>query len=352
MKKNVPLFVIVFVLLFLAAWLPRMSGLDQLVTVDEPKWLTRSANFYQAIANGQADDTYQSEHPGVTIMWAGTLGFLTRFPAYAAETPGQFSWETPQLERWLAEAGGPTPLELLQSARWWIVFAVAAIIAAGFFPLRTLFGFWPAILITLFVAWDPFYIALSRQLHPDGLLASLAYLSLLSFLAWLHGGRRRRYLLLSAITMGLAWMTKTPAILLTVSIGLLAGIDLLRRQGGRKRFVLEMAGWAAVAVVTALMIWPVLWTGPVNTWNQVVEAMGGYMRGHENPTYFLGQVTSDPGIIFYPIALTLRSTPASLVGLLLAAGAGDPLRAGRSPIGEHAGLRAAFCSLPSSTERA
>ena len=112
MKKNVPLLLIVFVLLFLAAWLPRMSGLDQLVTVDEPKWLTRSANFYQAIANGHADDTYQSEHPGVTIMWAGTLGFLTRFPAYAAETPGQFSWETPQLERWLAEAGGPTPLDL------------------------------------------------------------------------------------------------------------------------------------------------------------------------------------------------------------------------------------------------
>ena len=47
--------------------------------------------------------------------------------------------------------------------------------------------------------------------------------------------------------------------------------------------------------------------------------MGGYIRGHENPTFFLGRVTNDPGIFFYPIALAFRSTPASLVGLLLAA---------------------------------
>lgn len=319
-KKNVPVLIITFCLLFLAAWLPRMAGLEQLVTVDEPKWLTRSANFYQAIANGQANDTYQSEHPGVTIMWAGTLGFLQQYPAYAKDVPGQFTWETPELERWLAAENGPTPLELLQAARWWIVFAISAVIALGLFPLRTLFGLWPAILITLFVAWDPFYIALSRQLHPDGLLTSFIYLSLLLFLAWLYGDPQRlRTIILSGVVMGLAWLTKTPSILLTVTIGLLAAFELLRRGWGRKRFVLEITAWISAAVVTCLLLWPVLWMGPLNAGAQVAEAMQGYIRGHENPTFFLGQVTHDPGALFYPIALALRSTPLSIIGLLLSA---------------------------------
>ena len=273
-KKNVPVLIITFCLLFLAAWLPRMAGLDQLVTVDEPKWLTRSANFYQAIANGQANDTYQSEHPGVTIMWAGTLGFLQQYPAYAKDVPGQFTWETPELERWLAAENGPTPLDLLQAARWWIVFAISAVIALGVFPLRTLFGLWPAILITLFVAWDPFYIALSRQLHPDGLLTSFIYLSLLLFLAWLYGDPQRlRSIILSGVAMGLAWLTKTPAILLTVAIGLLAAFELLRKGWGRKRFVLEMTAWISVAAVTCLLLWPVLVDGSA-------QRLGPDSRGH------------------------------------------------------------------------
>ncbi len=315
-KQRLPLLIIAFVLLFLAAWLPRIAGMDQLVTVDEPKWLTRSANFYRAIGNGQAGNTYQSEHPGVTIMWAGALGFLRQYPSYAQDAPRQFSWDSPQLERWLADNNGPTPLELLQAGRWWVVFAISAVIAGGLFPLRILFGFWPAVLISLFVAWDPFYIALSRQLHPDGLLASFIYLSLLLYLAWLYGGQQRRFLIVSGIAMGLAWLTKTPAILLTGAIALLAAIDLLGRTGGRKRFVLEMAGWAAIAVVTALLLWPVLWTGPVNVWAQVAEAMRGYVGGHENPEFFMGQVTDDPGIFFYPVALLMRWTPATLLGLI------------------------------------
>ncbi len=315
-KQRLPVLLAAFILLFLAAWLPRIIGMDQLVTVDEPKWLTRSANFYQAIGNGQANDTYQSEHPGVTIMWAGTLGFLRQYPPTLRRRPDSslgnpLNWSVGSQRTMVQHpwncfkrpAGGwsSPSLPSLQVA----CFRCASSLDSG-----------PPYLISLFVAWDPFYIALSRQLHPDGLLASFIYLSLLLFLAWLYGGQQRRFLILSGVAMGLAWLTKTPAILLTAAIGLLAAIDLLGKSGGRKRFVLEMAGWAAVAVVTALLLWPVLWTGPLNVWSQVTEAMRSYVSGHENPAFFMGRITDDPGLFFYPLALLMRWTLATLLGLI------------------------------------
>ena len=98
--------------LFLTAWLPRVSGLDVFVTPDERKWLARSANFYEAVSDGRWEDTFQREHPGVTVMWAGTLGFMQRYPTYAQEAPGQFAWDIEHLEAWLKENTRHTPIEL------------------------------------------------------------------------------------------------------------------------------------------------------------------------------------------------------------------------------------------------
>ena len=57
-------------LLFLAAWVPRVLGLDAFVTADEPGLLFRSANFYQALADRDFANTVQLEHPGVTVLWS------------------------------------------------------------------------------------------------------------------------------------------------------------------------------------------------------------------------------------------------------------------------------------------
>ena len=162
---------LVILLLFLAAWVPRVLALDAFVTTDEPLWLFRSANFYQAISRGDFAHTFQREHPGVTVTWAGTLGFLQLLPGYAQEGPGQLARE--QLEPWLREHSSIEPLQLLTAARWWIVLWIALFTVAAYFPLRKLFDPQIAALAVLFMAWDPFFVALSRLLHLDGLLASL-----------------------------------------------------------------------------------------------------------------------------------------------------------------------------------
>ena len=104
--------------LFFAAWLPRVLALDTVVTIDERKWLARSANFYQALSAGDWAATFQREHPGVTVMWAGMFGLLQHFPTYAQEAPGQFAWDREHLETWLIQNSNHTPLELLTAGRW------------------------------------------------------------------------------------------------------------------------------------------------------------------------------------------------------------------------------------------
>jgi hypothetical protein len=322
MKWISPGAALLLIVLFLAAWTPRLLSLDRFVTADERRWLARSANFYLALTQGDFAQTFQREHPGVTIMWLGTAGFLQRFPGYPQEAPGQFSWEREDFEDWLRTETTYTPLELLAAGRWWISLAISLAIVAGYFPLRRLTSTTTAAAITLAVAWDPFLLALSRQLHPDGLVTVLITLALLLFLAWLYGGRHGRYLIASGIVMGLAWLTKTPAIFLALAGAVLMAFELawsnVKRQSSPGHLVTALILWGAIATMTFVLLWPAMWVNPVGALLGMVAEMGQYVEGHVNPNFFLGQPTFDPGPLFYPIAYWLRTTPATVLGLLAA----------------------------------
>jgi len=235
MKSNPVRTALILLVLFLAAWVPRVVALDAFVTVDERKWLARSANFYYALRHGDFANTFQREHPGVTVMWAGTLGFLQKFPEYVQQAPGYFTWNDQMIEAWLKANTTHTPLELLAAGRWWIVLGVALSLAISFLPLRRLLGEPLAALAVLFIAWMPWAVALSRQLHPDGYVSSLHFLSLVFFLGWLYAGQRWRDLVVSGVAMGLAWLTKTPAAFLVPIGAVLIGVEIWRvRRGERK----------------------------------------------------------------------------------------------------------------------
>ncbi|MFN8494417.1 MAG: glycosyltransferase family 39 protein [Caldilineaceae bacterium] len=330
---------LLLLILFLATWLPRVLALDAFVTYDERKWLARSANFYQAITHEDWTHTFQREHPGVTVMWAGVLGFLQRFPDYPQQAPGQFTWEREHFEDWLHQHSQLTPLTMLAAGRWWEVLFITLAIVSSYFPLRRLFGGKIAALAVLFIAWDPFDVALSRQLHPDGLVAGLISLALLLFLAWLYGTKSTqngaetpakkyqwRYLIASGIVMGLAWLTKTPSIFLVPTGAILIALEVWRNrqtkisslQSPVSNLLLGYVLWGIIATLIFAALWPSIWVHPIGTLRQMTATMEDYAEGHVNGNYFLGQPTDEPGALFYPVAYLFRSTPAIVLGLLAA----------------------------------
>lgn len=314
------------VLLFLLTWIPRTLELDRFVTPDERKWLARSGNFYQAVAHGNFANTFQREHPGVTVMLAGTAGFLWKYPAYAADAPGQFDWKYEEIEPFLRQQGYD-PLDLLEAGRQVVALTISIVLCLAFLVGVRLLGFWPAAFGFTLVAIDPFFVGLSRMLHVDGLVTSLVLLSLLAFCTYLYRGRPRRYLVISAMAAGFAWLTKSPALFLAPFVALLVGTELWRDRrnteyGTRaavQRALLPLVGWSILGWLTFVVVWPTMWVNPVDTLVQIFGTAEAYAtEGHLNPTYFAGTVyEGDPGWLFYPVNYVWRATPITLSGLVL-----------------------------------
>jgi hypothetical protein len=321
-------------LLALALLLPRLLQLSRYVTVDEPLWLIRSANFYQALAAGDWQDTFQREHPGVTIMWAGTLGFLLRFPEYARLAETQLV--NPQALDEFLGLHQHTSLGLLVAGRLVAVLGVTLAVLLALHFLARLVGWLPAFLAIFLVALDPYFIALSRLLHLDGPLAAWMLLSLLSFMSYLYAGRRTVDLLVSAVSAGLAWLTKSPALFLIPFYGLLVLLELLGlwRQAGwawlrhwkaalgdlwqaARPYLL----WLLLGAAVFVLLWPAMWVDPLNSLARIFSQATAYAaEGQDSATFFMGAVyqAGQSPWFFYPVSLLWRLTPPVTIGLLLA----------------------------------
>jgi hypothetical protein len=326
--------VLLFLLLVLAMLLPRLLQLSRYTTVDEPLWLIRSANFYQALAAGDWKDTFQQGHPGVTIMWAGTIGFLLRFPDYARLA--DFQLVNPEaLDEFLGQHQH-TSLGLLVAGRLIAILGVTLAVLLALPFLARLVGWLPAFLAIFLVALDPYFIALSRLLHLDGPVAAWMLLSLVSFMSYLYTGRRRLDLLISAASAGLAWLTKSPALFLIPFYGLLVLLQLLGhwRQAGWTQLRewtgapgdLWRAGrpyllWLLVGGAVFVLLWPAMWVDPLNTLARILSQATTYAaEGQDSATFFMGAVyqAGQSPWFFYPLSLLWRLTPPVTIGVLLA----------------------------------
>lgn len=322
---------IMLVFLALAIAVPRLKGLNRLVTPDEHLWLARSANYYMAISQGKPAWTYLSEHPGLTVAWAGTGGFLVRYPQYRHDGPDRV--DSNEFNRYIRKAKGVSALELLVASRVFMILGHTLILLVSFGYATRIIGAFPALVSFLLIALEPYHVALTRVLHLDGLLGNLLLLSLLAIISFIQG-RRSRDLLVSAIAAGLGLLTKSPAILIVPVVGLLILYALWKDGWGKQEHSIPRligsatrisAIWGLVLIFTFVALWPAMWVSPVQTIRTIaVEGLTHYGTESKLPRFFNGTIiTSDQfGIkywYFYPITYLMRSSPVVLFGLVLAA---------------------------------
>lgn len=316
-------------LVLLAISLPHLAGLARFVTPDEYLWLARSANFYEALTRRDYASTYQAAHPGVTIMWAGAAGLSLVYPDYLKSDPGQV--DTDRFHELMEARGVPVSLlEVLRAERLVMVVAQLVVLALSYFYARRLFGTLPALLGFLFIAFDPFHLGLTRLLHLDGMLANLLFLSLLAFLVFLVN-RRVVNLLVSAAAGGLAFLTKSPGVVMLPVIGALVLVELWRatRQDGFSwrlawHSLWPVLAWLATGAVVIFAFWPAMWVHPLATLSQIFGSAQDFAEsGHTSALFFNGQIIPDGNLgwrffYFYPLTYLWRATPVALGGLALA----------------------------------
>jgi hypothetical protein len=308
--------------------LMRGLALDRFVTPDEAAWLGRSASFYDALLHRDFARTFQHSHPGVTATWAGALAFRWHYPSLASVADERTLKNWQRVEPFLREHGYQ-PMDILATARAFMVLGTAAALGAAFLFAARLIGLWPALIGFLLIALDPFHVALTRLLHLDGLMSSLVLLSSLAFLNFIYRGRRLFDLGMAALAAGLAWLTKNPALFLGPFFGLVTLVELWRgwhaagrlQRHGVWAAAWPLLAWAGASALLFVLLWPAMWVDPLGTLRNMFGRTLSYaLEGHSSAIFFNGQVyEGDPGWSFYPLAYLWRAAPPVLAGLVLAA---------------------------------
>ncbi len=326
----------------------RLPGLTLFLTADEARsWFGRSIIFLDALLRGDFANTAPggtaafieavslSPAPGVTTMWAGSLGIVLAW--LQAGAPGS-------LHDFLVNL----PFDPLDPAMlFWLrlpgVLAAIAAVGLTYWWSRPLLGRFGAFLAAAFIALDPFSLALSRVLGHDALVATFMWLSLLALLRAINAaapgqGNEKRgdtpllprpaalWLVTSGALGGLAWLSKYPALFIgayTALALLAAGLWQSRASGASpltalKRWFVAMLLWSAAAGAVFVLLWPAMWVIPLEPVGIILgDALRASGGAHQKGSYFLGQPVPDPGALFYPIVAIFRTTPVVFLGALL-----------------------------------
>jgi hypothetical protein len=318
------------------ALLVRLLAHNVVITADEDNWMKRSGGFTYGLLNGQFGRTYQNGHPGVTTMWVAmlTLG-PSRMVQFADRVTNQ---------RLVAHV--PGFWDALVDARVGFAVVTAALVTLIAGLSWRLFGPLVGALTGVVVGLEPFYLAISQLVHMDAILSGTMVASVLAALIGWERGGGRRWLVLSGVLGGLAFLSKVPAVFLLAFVPMLGvGLLIVRRipwlrpspptplpegEGGTgslspsgrvgvRARLLDVVVWGLVFVATVVALWPSIWVlGPVEVLGRVAEftrETGG--QPHEQGTFFWGQPTEDPGPFFYPVAMAFRLAPLTVVGLVL-----------------------------------
>ncbi len=319
--------------LFVLALAARLPGLAIFLTADEPKsWFGRSIQFLGALARSDWAATFDSPAPGVTTMWAGTVGLLLEYARQGFPGGGIITFlDTLPFD--------PLDPAILPLVRLPVVVTAAIAVPLTYLWGRTFLGEMAALLAALFLALDPFLLALSRVLGHDALVAVFMWLSLLAFLRacvltleapWpaVESSRTsspktdRRYLIVSGALAGLAFLSKYPSLYLGAFVGgtmLVLYVNLHRfSRWALREWVMDIVLWSAAAGLVFFLLWPAMWANPVGRLMAILnDALRASGSAHQKGSFFLGQPVPDPGPGFYPLVSLFRTTPLIWLGWIL-----------------------------------
>jgi hypothetical protein len=285
------------------------------------EWYPRSVQFWEALAQGDLENTYQRYHPGVTTMWIA--GFGQRVYALVR------GWSTQEL---LDPPDGPLGPQSppAHAAVVALSFVVSGCIVLIYVLLYRLMDLRAAFAAGCLLALDPFFITHSKIIHLDALMSSFMLLSVLFLISFLRDNKMM-WLIASGVFASLAFLTKSSsgflapfAVLLVVLDSLLKERSTLTATWRRRAWqvVRSLIVWGLVATCVFFLLWPAMWVAPGEMLGRVAKsALKHVEEPHDRAAFFAGRLADDPGPLYYPAVLAWKTTlvtlPSTCVAVVL-----------------------------------
>jgi len=215
-------------------------------------WYTRTQNFTKALIKGDFAKTYQNPKPGVTVMWLSGIFleiFLTAYTKLYHFRPLIYTYETFPYIDFVVKL----PL---------VILAFVSILV--WYRFLTKKSHLVALLALTFLAFQPYYIGISRYFHGDGTLTAFMLLAVIYL--WKYTDDRRSFqLILSGIFSGLALLTKMQGFFLFGYIPLVLLIEAIKQRRKSYLLIKDLAIWACVTLLTFFVLFPAMWVKPLDT---------------------------------------------------------------------------------------
>jgi 4-amino-4-deoxy-L-arabinose transferase-like glycosyltransferase len=311
----------VALVVFLVALTIRLLWITVPLNTDETLWVRRAPAFYGAMLDGNPADTFLKHHPGVPGMWVTGAGIIARYELRDWLPADRLMEQHDTLRAYLraVETDQALPLGTYVAARVAAALVTSAAVAGFYVLSRRLFSAQVALLATIFLLFEPFFVAYQRSITTDAFQTNFTWLSFLAFLLYLDGlnGSRkdRGWLVFSGVMFGLAVMSKVSAVMSGPAFLIVAVYCSVR--GGRKptALIADLGLWGLSAMVTAFLLWPALQAdlpGTIAAWRTgLEEEVDGHLQ------FFFDAITRNPGPAYYPVVLLFRLSPLLLVSSAL-----------------------------------
>ncbi len=297
---------ILIALLFILSRFPDLG--HDMFNTDVWKWKSRSYDFGSGVFNFEFDKTIQKYHPGVTLMWLGTFG-VKIYNLYH-----DTFLSTVNINSVTAVFG----LNFVQMLL--VVFTTAITLAFIFYVLNKLFGAKYAFFAVVLIMLEPFYTALTRTFHLEGMMSTFMMASILWFYYWLQDSTKKSRLILASFFAALSFLTKTSSLYLIPFFGLYSLITTYKKGQKPLIYIKETSimffKWLVPAIGFVFLFWPALWVNPLRVFEVLYKGVAVVGVELDHAQFFFNKYVEDPGILFYPVVLVYRSSLQLLFGVI------------------------------------
>jgi len=139
-----------------------------------------------------------------------------------------------------------------------------------YFGIKYIFNKNTALLSLIFIGLNPYYTGVSRLFHGDGLMNALFVISVILLIVYFKN-LKSKYLILSAIIGGLAFLSKSQAIFLIPYIILIGFIGYKILKISFKKVLNGVVSWLIIFCITVIAVFPAMWVNPLDVTYKILN---------------------------------------------------------------------------------